>query len=177
MRFCALRGGGHRRPSNIVGIYHRKSTRDGEQWRDVISDVVRFNDERCIVVELERIAGAKFLSAEKSPVAGADNRARPELPGKSNARSEVIFVRGDQATRCAILSRENQFPGGEIQVGYLVVDVVEGGGIVIAKAQVKGQFRVQLEIILNESAINLLAVVEGSAERDIGTIGQSQNRI
>src|SRR5258708_8484482 len=126
MRPRSLGRGSHGCPGDIVGVNRWESPGNCERWRSPVALVVRFNEKGYVVVELEGIAGAKFLGAEKTPIARAEDCVRQNLPGKTDARSEVIFVGLYQAARCPVLSRENQLPGGEIQVGYLVVGVVEG---------------------------------------------------
>ena len=104
-----------------------------------------------------------------------DNRS----PCESQARGKIKLIGLHQPARCAALPCINQFAGGEIKVRHLVFSVVDRSRVVIAKSQVQGESRIHLEVILNESAIGILAVVKGATERNIGGLGipRSQSAI
>src|SRR5438876_8522690 len=140
MCISSLGGGGYGCLGESVGVNRREASGNCQQWRNPITGKAGLSDERQVVVELEGISGACFLVAEKAPVARADDRVGQNLPGKPKARGEVSFVRLHQAARCTILSRENQFASGKIQISHLVLGVVNRGRVVIAETQVQREF-------------------------------------
>ena len=154
----------------LTDVERRKTSGNRQDGRNAVAHEAGLKEERKVVAELQRVACADFLIAEKPAVAGADHSlaALERAPGQADARSKVIFVGGHQAVGCAILSGDDNLAVAKSKLLWRSCASVIGRGVVVAEPQIQSERWRHFEVVLNESAIGVLAVSEIRQSGDNG---------
>jgi hypothetical protein len=94
---------------SLIDIEGRKPARNSKQRSNAIADEARLKEERQVISELERVAGARLLVTKETPIPGAEYRfvIAKWAPGQSEARCEIGFIGAHQSARGAVKAGEN----------------------------------------------------------------------
>src|ERR1035438_3099673 len=147
----------------VVSIEGRESRRQGNlRRRYAIAVECRFEEERDIVVDLQRVARADFIEDKKAPIPSPNHEwlGRERAVGQANARGDVVFGRGRQVLRITGSPRRNEDSLRVIPIALAILGFVNRCRIVPAQPKVQRQLRRCSVSILNERPVRVLAIAE-----------------